>query len=564
MDGASIIARALVDQGVEYMFGVVGIPVVEVAMAAQQAGIKFVGMRNEQSACYAAQAIGYLTGRPGVCLVVSGPGVLHAIGGMANAMVNCWPVIFIGGSNDQDQEGRGAFQEWSQVEGCKPFCKYSARPPTLESLPFFIEKAVRESTYGRPGSVYLDIPGNFVTNAVSDDNAIVSVPKVPLPPVCVPEDSAVLKAVQLMKSAKKPLIIIGKGCASSKECCSSVREMVEEWNVPFLPTPMGKGVIPDDHPLCVAPARSLVLSQADTIVLCGARLNWMLHFGLPPRFRPDVKIIQIDLTPEEFHQNVPTTCPLWGEVGVTIRKMKQFAGWWTFDSYSDWWKEVRSKVDKNRETVAKMAEDRRVPLNYYAAYKPISQSLSKNTIIVNEGANTMDIGRTMLPTFFPKHRLDAGTFGTMGIGLGYAIAAALWCRDHSPGTQVVCVQGDSAFGFGGMEVETVARYELPILMVVINNNGIYSGMDAEAWKANTGDRTINTPVTCLLPEARYELLAEAFGGKGYLCRSQEDIAKAMEKGLAAVKEGPVLINVLINSTSERKQQQFNWLTRSKM
>ncbi|PIO33922.1 hypothetical protein AB205_0166640, partial [Aquarana catesbeiana] len=267
---------------VKYMFGIVGVPVIEIAIAAQVAGIKYVGMRNEQAACYAASAVGYLTGRPAVCLVVSGPGLINTLSGMANSNMNCWPLIVIGGSSDSNQETMGAFQEFPQVETCRLYSKFSARPSSLEAIPIVIEKAVRTSMYGRPGSCYVDIPGDFVNKY----------PACCLPrPISLADPLEVQKAVAALKKAQNPLIIIGKGAAFS-QAENNIRRLVNECGLPFLPTPMGKGVVPDDHPFSVAAARSSALLHADLILLLGARLNWMLHFGLPPRFQPDVKIIQ--------------------------------------------------------------------------------------------------------------------------------------------------------------------------------------------------------------------------------------------------------------------------------
>nr|XP_015212840.1 PREDICTED: 2-hydroxyacyl-CoA lyase 1 [Lepisosteus oculatus] len=293
--GAQIIAEALKAQNLEYMFGIVGVPVIEVAMAAQAAGIKYVGMRNEQAACYAASAVGYLTGRPGVCLVVSGPGLIHALGGMANANMNCWPVIVVGGSSDQNQDTMGAFQEFPQVEACRLYSKFSARLSSLEAIPSVIEKAVRSSIYGRPGACYVDIPGDMVNGRV--ERAKVKVVSCCLPPpVAMAEPQAIAQAVSVLKKAMRPLLIIGKGAAYAR-AESKILDLVNLCGFPFLPTPMGKGVVPDNHPNCVAAARSRALQQADVILLLGARLNWILHFGLPPRFQPNVKFIQVKYLP---------------------------------------------------------------------------------------------------------------------------------------------------------------------------------------------------------------------------------------------------------------------------
>lgn len=260
-------------------------------MALQAAGLKYIGMRNEQSACYAAQAIGYLTQKPGVCLVVPGPGLLHCTGGMANAQINCWPLIVLAGSTFQDHEGIGGFQEYPQVDSVRIYCKYAVRPPTVASIPMHIEKAVRLSTYGRPGVSYLDFPGNILTASTSSD-AIFGDYAHPKPPPCYPNVEGVLQAVDLLKNAKRPLVIVGKGAAYAR-AEYPIRQLIERTNFPFLATPMGKGVVSDTSDQSVASARTLALQKADVILLLGARLNWILHFGRPPRYAADVKVIQV-------------------------------------------------------------------------------------------------------------------------------------------------------------------------------------------------------------------------------------------------------------------------------
>ncbi|CAJ0571983.1 unnamed protein product, partial [Mesorhabditis spiculigera] len=510
--------------------------------------------------------MGYLSGHPAVCLVVSGPGILHAIGGLANATVNCWPMICIGGASDVDQEGRGAFQEWPQLESARAACKYVSRPTTVEAIPHHVEKAVRTCMYGRPGAVYIDLPGNLVLTSVDSEDTIPCPPKVPLPPpVSVPPLPITQMAIDVLKGAKKPLVIIGKGAAWSERGPLAVQRFLTRTQLPWLVTPGGKGVVPDEMARCVGPARSYALKEADTIFLIGARLNWMLHFGMPPRFNPNVKIVQVDLAPEEFHQNLRTEVPLCGDIGETISQMLgQLGTSWKYAENTEWWTNLTASSAKNKKAVEAMAVDHSTPLNYYAAYHPIREFLRENdVIVVNEGANTMDIGRTMMPNALPKRRLDAGTFGTMGVGQGYAIAAALWARDHSPKTKVLVVQGDSAFGFSGMELETIARYKLPVVTVILNNSGIYRGLSPEDMASVDGDPTLQFPVLSLSAECRYDKMCESLGGVGYTARTVPEIKQCLAKSFEEPSR-PSLINVFIATDSERKKQEHNWLTRSKM
>uniref|UniRef100_A0A8C8Z4U4 2-hydroxyacyl-CoA lyase 1 n=1 Tax=Prolemur simus TaxID=1328070 RepID=A0A8C8Z4U4_PROSS len=569
-DVAMFIPLFFVPQGVDYMFGIVGIPVTEIAFAAQELGIRYIGMRNEQAACYAASAIGYLTGRPGVCLVVSGPGLIHALGGMANANMNCWPLLVIGGSSERNQETMGAFQEFPQVEACRLYSKFSARPASVEAIPSVIEKvqyliAVRSSIYGRPGACYVDIPADFV-NLLVNVNSIKYTECCMSPPVSMAETSAVRMAASVIRNAKQPLLIIGKGAAYAR-AEENIRKLVEQCKLPFLPTPMGKGVVPDNHPNCVGAARSRALQFADVIVLLGARLNWILHFGLPPRYRPDVKFIQVDICAEELGNNVRPAVTLLGDINaVTKQLLEEFDKIpWHYPPESKWWETLREKMKSSKAASQELASKKSLPMNYYTVFYHVQEQLPRDCFIVSEGANTMDIGRTVLQNYLPRHRLDAGTFGTMGVGLGFAIAAAVLAKDRSPGQRVICVEGDSAFGFSGMEVETICRYNLPIILLVVNNNGIYQGFDTDTWKemVKSQDATIVAPPACLLPNSHYEQVMIAFGGKGYFVQTPEELQKSLTQTLADTTK-PSLINIMIEPKATRKAQDFHWLTSSKM
>src|SRR5437660_2852804 len=365
VDGATLVARNLKRQGVQFMFGIVGFPVSPIAAAAQKEGITYVGMRNEQSASYAAQAVGYLTGRPGACLVVSGPGVVHALAGLANAQQNGWPMVLIGGASETWRNGMGAFQEERQVLIATPFSKFAHAIEHVHRIPFYVEMAVRNAIYGRPGASYLDIADDIITGKV-DESRMDEPARCPDPPrtQAMPDD--VERALNVLRSAERPLVIIGKGMAYSR-AEDEVRAFIERTRLPFLASPMGKGVLDDNHPLSVGAARSHALKEADVIFLMGARLNWIMHYGLPPRFAKNVRVIQLDIAPEAIGNNVPTEVPLVGDgkaVMTQINKALERRQWF-YPADTAWRAAIAQKSADNAKSIQPMIDDDGAPTNYY-------------------------------------------------------------------------------------------------------------------------------------------------------------------------------------------------------
>ncbi len=548
IDGARLVARCLKQQGVDELFGVVGIPVTGIAAAAASEGIRYIGTRHEQAAGYAAQAISYLKGRIGACLVVSGPGMTNAISALGNAWANCWPMLLIGGSSNQALNHLGDFQAAPQVDLAKPFCKWVGQAERIDLIPRYVAAAVRHSISGRPGPVYLDLPGDVIASSLEEDD-LTYPPRVQTPPAPQVDPSAVKAALASLKSARQPLAIIGKGAAwaGAEE---QVRRFIEETQMPFLPSPMGKGVIPDGHPLSVAAARSYALQNADLVFTIGARLNWIMHFGLPPRFREDLRVVQLDVAAEEIGASVPAEAALVGDAKVVMAQMvaELEENPWQLAA-ADAWRQALDKEKKVKQVATvPMLESDEVPMNYYRPLQEIQRLLPRDAIIVTEGASTMDISRQVLDNYEPRKRLDAGTWGTMGVGPGFAIAAQV----ANPDKRVIALEGDAAFGFDGLEVEVAVRHKLPITWIVFNNNGIGGGPGSLPEGASY-------PPNAFVPNARYDKVMEAFGGKGYHAETPQALRAALQ---ASFDSGETtLINVTINPEAKRRPQQFAWLTR---
>jgi 2-hydroxyacyl-CoA lyase 1 len=547
VDGATLIARSLKQQGIDHLFGVVGFPITAIAAAAQKEGVAYLGMRNEQSAAYAAAAYGYLTGRPGACVVVTGPGVVHGLSGLANAQQNCWPMILIGGASETHRGGMGAFQEERQVLIASPFCKFAHGIESVRRIPYYVEMATRNAIYGRPGATYLDMPDDIIQGTCELDK-IAEAERVPEPPRTVAPAENVEAALNLLEKAQRPLVILGKGMAWSRGE-DEVRAFIERTQVPFVRSPMGKGVMPDDHPLSAGAARTLALQQADVIFLMGARLNWIFHFGLPPRYAKDVKIIQLDISPEEIGHNKPTEVALVGDGKAIMAQVNKALvnRQWFHPKDTPWRQALSKKAAENAATIKPQIDDDQGPAGYYRALRDVAAWMPKDAILSAEGAGTMDIGLTQLPSFNARSVLNAGTYGTMGVGLGQAIAACV--ADSS--RPVIHLSGDSAIGFSGMEMETLVRYNLPVKIVVLNNGGIGPGMPEIPENP-----MFNLKPNALIYGARYDKVMEAFGGKGLFVKDPKDLRAALDEAMAF--PGPALVNVVLSQGSTRKAQQFAW------
>jgi 2-hydroxyacyl-CoA lyase 1 len=473
--------------------------------------------------------------------------VLNAVGAFANAWSNRWPMLLLGGSYERGGHSAGFFQEADQLTPLRPFAKYAERVERIERLPIYIAEAIKKSLQGTPGPSYLDLPGDIIAGKV-DEDLVEWVPRVPDAKRVLADPTDIEAALAALKTADQPLVIIGKGVALSR-AEQEMRAFIDKTGLPFLSMPMAKGIIPDNHEKAAAAARSFILQNADVVFLVGARLNWMLHFGLPPRFNKDVRVIQLDINPEEIGVNVPTEVAVVGDAKATLGQMLDVLERepWEYPQDSEWLQNIRSEARKNQERVEEMKHDDETPLGYYRALRSLEEAMPNDMILVAEGASTMDISRTVINNYLPRTRLDAGSFGSMGLGHGFAIGAAAYTGKH-----ILCLQGDGAFGFGGTECEVAVRYNLPITWVVFNNGGI-GGHKAELFEQAL------KPVGGMSPGARYDIMMEGLGGKGFNAVSADDLDNAL--AVALRMDGPSLINVPLDPEGRRKPQQFGWLTR---
>lgn len=538
-DGMHIIVDALKKNDVEAIYGVVGIPITDMARHAQAEGIRYIGFRHEQSAGHAAAISGYLTKKPGICLTVSAPGFLNGLVALANATTNGLPMIQISGSSDREiiDLQQGDYEELDQMNAAKPFVKASYRVNKPEDIGIALARAIRASVSGRPGGVYLDLTTEVLAAVMDKDAADKSIIKVEDPaPAQLPSQQAVNKALQLLAEAKRPLVIIGKGAAYA-QADNDIKTFIEKTGIPFLPMSMAKGLLPDTHPQSAAAARSHVLANADVIVLLGARLNWLLGHGKGKNWSAETKLIQLDIEPTEIDSNRHITAPIVGDIVSSMAALVTGLKSYKIKASTDWITDIEAIKVHNEEKMAVKLNTDTSPMNYFCALRAIRDVLVdyKDVYVVNEGANTLDNGRNIIDMYKPRQRLDCGTWGVMGIGMGYAIGAAV-----TSGKPVVAIEGDSAFGFSGMEIETICRYNLPITILVFNNGGVYRGDDVNRH----GDS--DPAPTTLMADARYDKLADAFGGQGFNATTPTEIKTALLAGLKSSK--PTLINCVIDPT----------------
>jgi oxalyl-CoA decarboxylase len=539
-DGFHLVVDALKLNGIDTIYGLPGIPISDLARLAQAEGIRFISFRHEQSAGNAAAIAGYLTQKPGICLTVSAPGFLNGLVALANATTNGFPMIQISGSSDRaiiDLQ-QGDYEELDQMNAAKPFAKAAFRVNKPEDIGIGVARAIHAAVSGRPGGVYLDLTAVVLGAAIDADAGEKSLVRVVDPsPRQIPSPESIQRALDMMASAQRPLILLGKGAAYA-QADSDIRSFIEKTGIPYLPMSMAKGLLPDNHPQSAAAARSLVLSQADVVMLIGARLNWLLAHGKAPQWSPTARFVQVDISPTEIDSNRPIAAPVVGDIGSAMSAFLAALKPGQIQPQIDWIKAIGARKQHNFERMAARLNADPSPMNFSSALRAVRDVLADkpDIYVVNEGANTLDFGRDIIDMHEPRKRLDSGTWGVMGIGMGYAIGAAV-----TSGEPVVAVEGDSAFGFSGMEIETICRYALPIVIVIFNNGGVYRGDDV-----NRGEGKDPSPMT-LMKTARYDKLIEAFGGTGHHVTDTQSLTKALTDALASGK--PAIINCVIDPTA---------------
>ena len=540
-DGFRIIIEALKLNDIDTIYNVPGIPITDLGRLMQESGMRVLSFRHEQNAGYAAATSGFLTKKPGICLTVSAPGFLNGLTALAHATTNCFPMILISGSSEREivDLQQGDYEEMDQLAIAKPLCKSAFRILHTKDIGIGVARAIRAAVSGRPGGVYLDLPAKLLAQVMDLEEATKSLVKVvDAAPRQLPDQESVKRAIQLLKTAQRPLIILGKGAAYA-QADKNIQELVERTGIPYLPMSMAKGLLPDTHPQSAAAARSMALKKSDVVMIIGARLNWLLSHGKGKTWgNEEKKYIQIDIEPREIDSNIPIAAPVIGDINSCLESMLTNIRVDWKSPPTDWTDEIRSKADANIAKMAPRLQNANDPMDFHNALGALRTIIKErpDVTLVNEGANTLDFARTIIDMYQPRKRLDVGTWGVMGIGMGSAIAAAV--ETHKP---VLAIEGDSAFGFSGMEIETICRYNLPICVVVLNNGGIYRGTDIN--KGNDGD----VATTVFVENSRYDKIIEAFGGVGIQVTTPAQLSLAVNNALDSGK--PTLVNAMIDPSA---------------
>lgn len=542
--GMYILAEALKRVGITDVYGLIGIPVTEAAYAMQKVGMNFYSFRFEQQAGMAAATHGYLTKSPGVLLTVSSLGFLNGLTATINATVNCYPMIQISGASDPTMVDMdmGTYEQLDQLNAARPYVKAAFRCSHAKDIPRAVARAYRAAVTGRPGGVYIDM----TTPALGEIMNAADVEKLFIDPVDVyspvaPAPEAVTRAAQMIANAKRPAFLFGKGAAYA-QVEDKLKTLVETYKIPYYQMSMAKGLLPDDGPYSAISCRSEIMEDADVCIVVGARINWMLSFG-KGKWNPNMKFVQLDVEPREIDRNVGIAAPLVGDLGLSLDALIAELPKYKMQADPAWLAKLQADTKvKNAKFAKRLADAANTsPMTHWTALnaiKPI-MAANKDVILINEGANTLDDTRDTLDQYLPRHRVDCASWSIMGMGIGSAVGAAV-----ATGKSVVAIEGDSAFGFSGMEMSTIARFNLPVTVVIFNNGGIYNGVGVDpSGKGAPAPTTLNI-------NDRYDKLGEAFGIASCEVTTPEDLSKALTAAIASKKPALIEVRLAANSGAE--------------
>src|SRR6516164_2996954 len=541
LTGSEILARSLKNEGTDILFFLMGGPMLLTESCCIKEGIRPLDVRHEQSAAFMGQAYSRLLQKPSVCMAASGPGVINLTTGIANALIDCCPVVAVGGSSPIGLSGRQVFQEIDQLAIMKPCTKWADRIPTLKRIPEQVNVAFQKAMSGKPGPVYLDCPGDLLYSKIPEEQVDWSLSGRPLLDARpLGDPNKVHALVDAIAKAQRPIILSGSGVLWS-QAWSELQEFIELTGIPFYTTPQGRGVVPDDHQYSYLTMRSTAFRDADLIIILGTRMNYVIGHAAPPRFNRDATIARIEIDPEELGMSARNVdIPVVGDCRSVLQQLIETIDGSTADRFAPW----RNKLHEG-EIAKRAGPGGNYPtdgdIHPLRLCEEVRNFMRRDAILVVDGQEILNFGRQSIPTFTPGHRLNSGPFGTMGVGLPFAVGA----KAAKPATQVICLHGDGSFGQNAIELDTAVRHKLPLLCVISLNGG---------W---TADPQRNKPGRDL-GYTRYDIVAQGLGAYGEYVEQPEDIRPALERAQKKVDEGMVaLVNVKTDYRARATTVQFS-------
>jgi acetolactate synthase-1/2/3 large subunit len=533
--GNDLVVQTLQNEGVDTVFYLTGGPMTTVAALCLELRLKSVDVRHEQAAAMMAHAYSRLSGKPAVCFASSGPGTTNLLTGIGNSYLDATPVVALGGASPITQNSRGAFQEMDQLAIFRPVTKWAERVQDVRRIPEMVSKAIRMASQGQPGPVYLDLPGDILYTEVEQEEVLFprNLTRQPRP---AGDPELIDAAIALLKQAQHPIVLTGSGILWS-DASAALQEFVDLTGIPFYTTPQGRGVIPEDHPLCFPGARSEAFREADVVLVIGTRLNFIVGFGLPPRWHADVKVIQVDIHREEIGRNRTVDVGIVGDARTVLQQLTAAARQ-VFRAPIDlpWVEHLRQTSQHHEERSTPLLNSDAVPIHPLRLCKEVRDFMDRDAILVVDGHEILNFARQSIPTYAPGHRINAGANGCMGVAVPYGLGAKV----AKPDKQVIVLSGDGSFGMNGMEMDTAVRHNIPLLVVVSNNGG---------WAAVGGMAGRDLGFT------RYDKLAEVLGCYGEHVEKPADIRPALERAAASGK--PAVLNVLTDPRARSSTARFS-------
>ncbi len=542
LNGSEILAKALKLEGAEELFFLMGGPMLAAEAASINEGIRCIDVRHEQAAAMMAQAYSRLRQRPGFCMAASGPATINLSTGLANALIDCCPVVALGGASPVLGNGRQVFQEIDQMEIMSGCVKYAARVHDARRIPEMLNVAIQRAMSGKPGPVYLDLPGDTLYQMVDEDKVDWSQSGRPILGARMPAPQAQIdELVAALAKSERPVLLTGGGIIWSR-AWEEMQAFVDASGIPFYTTPQGRGVVPEDHPCCFPAARSTAFRDADLIAVVGTRLNYIVGHLAPPRFSADATIARIDIDVEEISESARTVdIGIVADAKVALGQLNQaIAGKMDPAQYDHWRGALAEKEASKRAGPGSNSLSDAVPIHPLRLCEEVKNFMDRDAILVVDGQEILNYGRQSMPTYAPGHRLNSGPFGTMGVGLPFGLGAKV----AKPDTQVIVVHGDGSFGLNAMELDTAVRHKIPVLVVISLNGG---------WTADPDQSKPGRD----LGYTRYDKMAEALGCYSEYVEEPGDISAALARAQAKVDDGMVaVVNVKTDWAAQAVTQRF--------